>query len=57
MFDPEQQFEYEQKCEQIADQMEMLILDAIITTLARLHHYLRDDEMPVDKPSRNIEPF
>jgi len=57
MFNPEKQFEYEQKCEQIADQMEMLILDAIITTLGRLHQYLRDDEMPVEKSAANIEPF
>jgi hypothetical protein len=55
MFDPEQEFEYEQKCERIVDQMEMLILDAFITTLGRLHQYLRDDD--IDNPVEKEEPF
>jgi hypothetical protein len=55
MFDPEQEFEYEQKCERIAAQMEFLILDAIATTLEKLHQYFRDDD--IDNPVEKEEPF
>lgn len=57
MLDPEQEFEYEQKGERIAMEIEMLILDGIIAALGRLKHYLQEDEIQTHKPSKNVEPF
>ena len=57
MFDRKQKFEYEKRRERIASQMENLILDAIIATLGKLHLYFRDDDMSIDKPAKNEEPF
>jgi len=36
MVDPEQEFEYEQKCEQIAMQIEMFVLDRIIAAPGKI---------------------
>lgn len=57
MLDPEQEFEYEQKCERIAIEIEMFIIDGIIAALGRLKHYLQEDDIQTPKPSENIEPF
>ncbi len=57
MFDPVQELEYEQKCDRITMEIEMLILDGIIATLRRLHQYLRDEDIQPQKPSENVEPF
>lgn len=57
MLDPEQEFEYEQKCERIAMQIETLILDGIIAALGRVKQYLQEDEMQPQNPSENMEPF
>lgn len=57
MYDPEKEFEYEQKCERIAVDFEMLILDAIIAAIGRVNHILHDDDMQNQKPSADKEPF
>ena len=57
MFDPEQEFEYEQKCERIAIQIEMLILDGVIAALGRVTQYLHDKDIQPQKPPQNEEPF
>lgn len=57
MFDPEQEFEYEQKCERIAMEIETLILDGVIAALGRVKQYLHDDDRQPQKPSETGEPF
>ena len=57
MFDPEQEFEYEQKCERIAMEIETLILDGVIAALGRVRQYLHDDDIQPQKPSETEEPF
>jgi hypothetical protein len=57
MVDPEQEFEYEQKCEQIAMQIEMFVLDRIIAVLERLNYNLRPADMQNQKPAEDTEPF
>ena len=57
MIDPEQEFEYEQKCEQIATQIEMFVLDRIIAALERLHSNLQPVDMKIQKTSEDTEPF
>ncbi len=57
MIDPEQEFEYEQKCEQIAMEIETLILDGIIAALGRLKQYLQKDNMQSQAPSEDMKPF
>ena len=57
MFDPEQEFEYEQKCEQVAMQIEMFFLDRIIATLQRLKYNLRPVDMQSQKPSEDTQPL
>ena len=55
--DPEQEFEYEQKCEQIATQIEMFVLDRIIAALERLNYNLEPVDMQREKPTEDTEPF
>lgn len=57
MFDPEHEFEYEQKCERIAMEIETLILDGVIAALGRVKQYLQDDDNQPQKPSNDVEPF
>jgi hypothetical protein len=57
MLEPEQEFDYEQKCEQIAMQIEMFVLDRIIAALERLNYILQPVDMKNQKPSKNTEPF
>ncbi len=57
MIDPEQEFEYEQKCEQIAMQIEMFVLDRIIAALERLHSNLQPVDMQIQNMSEDTEPF
>ena len=57
MLDPEQDFEYENKCERIATQIEMLILDGIIAALARVKYYLQEDERQPKIPPDDAKPF
>jgi len=57
MLDPEQKFEYEQKCEQIAIQIEMFVLDRIIAALERLNYNLQPVDEQSQKPSEDTEPF
>jgi hypothetical protein len=57
MLDPEQEFEYEQKCERIAMEIETLIIDGIIAALGRLKHYLQEEDIQTQRPSEDIEPF
>jgi hypothetical protein len=57
VIDPEQEFEYEQKCEQIATQIEMFVLDRIIAALERLHSSLQPVDMKIQKTSEDTEPF
>jgi hypothetical protein len=57
MFDPEQELEYEQKCERIAMEIETLILDGIVAALGRLKYNLQEDDKQIQKASANIEPF
>jgi len=45
MLHPEAEFEYEQKCERIAMEIEMLILDGIIAALERLNLNLQDADI------------
>ena len=57
MFDPEHEFEYEQKCERIAMEIETLILDGVIAALGRVKQYLQDDDIQTRKSSKDVEPF
>jgi len=57
MIDPEQEFEYEQKCEHIAMQIEMFVLDRIIAALERLNYNLQPVDMQSQKPSEDTDPF
>ena len=57
MLDPEREFEYEQKCEHIAMEIEILILDGILAALERLNRNLQCDDTQNQKPSSDIEPF
>lgn len=57
MIDPEQEFEYELKCERIAAEIEMLILDGITSALGKLRHYLQEEGCRSQNLSRNTEPF
>ena len=57
MFDPEQEFEYEQKCERIAMEIETLIIDGIIAALGRLKYYLQEDDRQPPKISEDGELF
>jgi len=53
MVDPEQEFEYEQKCEQIAMQIEMFVLDRIIAALEKLNYNLQPVDMQSQKPAED----
>jgi len=57
MLDPEQEFEYEQKCEQVAMQIEMFFLDRIIAALERSNDNLRPVDIQSQKLSGDIQPF
>jgi hypothetical protein len=57
MLDPEQEFEYEQKCEQIAMQIELFVLDRIIAALERLNYNLQPVNMQSQKPAEDTESF
>lgn len=57
MIDPQHEFEYEQKCEHIALQIEMFVLDRIIAALQRLQSNLEPDEVHTPKTSDNTELF
>jgi hypothetical protein len=57
MLDPEQEFEYEQKYEQVAMQIEMFFLDRIIAALERLNDNLRPVDIQSQKPSGDTQPF
>lgn len=57
MIDSEQEFEYEQKCEQIAMQIEMFVLDRIIAALERLSYNPQPVDMQNQKPTEDTEPF
>ena len=57
MFDPEQEFEYEQKCERIAMEIETLIIDGIIAALGKLKHYLQEEDRQPPKISKDGELF
>jgi len=57
MFDPEQDYEYELKCERIAAEIEMLILDGIISALGKLRHCLQEEDHPSQNFLRDTEPF
>ncbi len=57
MHDPEQEFEYELKCERIAGEIEMLILDGFIAALARLKYYLKQEDKQPKSPSEEGLPF
>ena len=57
MFDPEHEFEYEQKCERIAMEIETLILNGVIAALGRVKQYLQDDIIQTQKPSKDVETF
>lgn len=57
MLDPEHEFEYELKCERIATEIEMLIIDGIISALGKLRYSLQEEGCrPQDLPP-NMEPF
>jgi hypothetical protein len=49
--------EYEQKCEQIATQIEMFVLDRIIAALERLNYYLQPVDIQSQISSEDTEPF
>ena len=57
MFDPEQELEYELKSERIADEIEMLILDAITSALAKLRHCLQQEDVRSQNLPEKMEPF
>lgn len=53
----EPEYEYELKCEQIAIQIEMLVLDRIIAVLERLNISLQPVALQTQKSSDNTVPF
>jgi len=53
----EPEYEYELKCEQIAIQLEMLVLDRIIAVLERLNTSLQPVAMQTQKESDDTTPF
>ena len=56
----EPEYEYELKCEQIAMQIEMLVLNSIISVLERLSNNLESITTVTtqnQKPSEDIYPF
>ena len=53
----EPEYEYELKCEQIAIQIEMFVLDRIIAALERLSTSLEPAAMQTKKTSDNKIPF
>lgn len=55
--EPEYEYEYELKCEQIATQIEMLVLDRIIAVLERLNTNLQPVAAKPRKTSDDIVPF
>ena len=57
MVNPEQEFEYEQKCEHIAMQIEIFVLDRIIAVLERLNYNLQSVDIQSQKPTKDTEPF
>jgi hypothetical protein len=57
MLHPEHEFEYEQKCERITTEIEMLILDGIIAALERLNLNLQGADTEIKKSSDEMEPF
>ena len=57
MLDPEQEYKYEQKCEQIARQIEMFVLDRIIAALERLNYNLQPADMLIQKTNEDNQPF
>jgi hypothetical protein len=57
MFDPEQEFEYEQKCERIAMEIEMMVIDGIVAALGKLKYYLQEDDRRTPKTSEEGELF
>lgn len=57
MLDPEQAFEYEQKCERIALEIEMMVIDGIIAALGKLKYYLQEDDRQTQKTSEIGKPF
>jgi len=57
MMYPEPGFEYEQKCERIALEIEMLILDGLIAALERLNLNLQGADMEIKESSADMEPF
>jgi hypothetical protein len=57
MFDPEKEFEYEQKCERIAMEIETLILDGVLAALGRVKQYLQENDMQNQRITEEKEPF
>lgn len=57
MLHPEHEFEYEQKCERITTEIEMLIIDGIIAALERLNLNLKTPDMEIKNSSDEVEPF
>ena len=56
MFDPELELEYELKCERIAAEIEMLVLDGICAALGKIRHYLREEDCRSENRLENMEP-
>ncbi|MCJ8503169.1 hypothetical protein [Desulfatitalea alkaliphila] len=57
MLDPEQEYEYEQKCELIARQIEIFVLDRIIAALERLNDNLQPADMLSQTTNEDTQPF
>ena len=57
MLYPEPGFEYEQKCGRIAMEIEMLILDAILTALERLNLHNQGVNADKKEPSTDTKLF
>jgi len=57
MFDPEQEVEYELKCDRIAAEIEMLILDGIFAALEKLRHCLQEERNHSQNQAKDMEPF
>jgi len=57
MMYPEPGFEYEQKCARIAEEIEMLILDTILTALERLNSQNQEVNAKIKQPSADTQPF
>ena len=57
MFDPEQEVEYELKCERIAAEIEMLILDGILAAFGKLRRYLQEENIRSRDPTEKPESF